>query len=236
VHHSCPPPRVIPLHRSPDGTSDGSMAFNDTPRTDAVTQGCRDFIRSLTYEAILACTVYGPPMLFMIGPTSIVTNHPLVLIALNSLLGFGMSWTIHCMGHRLLIATAGAAKDPSLETAASPGEAVVGAIGLDDGDPGRGRCVVRNCRKAILWRGCGDERAAFLAWACTVFPSRLSEQTVERPVLSSPHTHGSDRRRHQQILPRPTLLLSLGTHTSSGAVHLESPSDRSGFSWFNAIR
>ena len=102
MHHSCPPPRVIPLHRSPDGTSDGSMAFNDTPRTDAVTQGCRDFIRSLTYEAILACTVYGPPMLFMIGPTSIVTNHPLVLIALNSLLGFGMSWTIHCMGHRLL--------------------------------------------------------------------------------------------------------------------------------------
>jgi hypothetical protein len=79
------------------------MAFNNTPRTDAVTQGCRDFIRSLTYDAILACTVYGPPMLFMIGPAAIVANQPLVLIALNSLLGFGMSWTIHCMGHRLLM-------------------------------------------------------------------------------------------------------------------------------------
>ena len=80
------------------------MAFNNTPRANAVTQGCRDFIRSLTYEAILACTIYGPPMLFMIGPPAIVTNHPLVLIVLNSLLGFGMSWTIHSMGHRLLMA------------------------------------------------------------------------------------------------------------------------------------
>ena len=80
------------------------MAFNNTPRANAVTQGCRDFIRSLTYEAILACTIYGPPMLFMIGPAAIVTNHPLVLIVLNSLLGFGMSWTIHSMGHRLLMA------------------------------------------------------------------------------------------------------------------------------------
>jgi hypothetical protein len=79
------------------------MAFNGTPRTDGFTQGCRDFIRSLTFEAILACTVYGPPMLFMIGPAAIVTHHPLILIALNTLLGFGMSWTIHCMGHRLLM-------------------------------------------------------------------------------------------------------------------------------------
>jgi len=79
------------------------MALNGTPRTDAVTRGCRDFIRSLTYEAILACTVYGPPMLFMIGPAAVVTNHPLGLIALNSLLGFGMSWAIHRMGHRLLM-------------------------------------------------------------------------------------------------------------------------------------
>ena len=46
-------------------------------------------IRSLTFEAILACTVYGPPMLLMIGPAAIVTNHPLVFIALNSLLDSG---------------------------------------------------------------------------------------------------------------------------------------------------
>ena len=79
------------------------MEYNGTPRTDAFTQGCRDFIRSLTYEAILACTVYVPPMLFMIGPAAIVTHHPLILIVLQSLLGFGMSWTIHSMGHRLLM-------------------------------------------------------------------------------------------------------------------------------------
>lgn len=79
------------------------MEYNGTPRTDAFTQGCRDFIRSLTYEAILACSVYVPPMLFMIGPAAIVTNHPLILIVLHSLLGFGMSWTIHSMGHRLLM-------------------------------------------------------------------------------------------------------------------------------------
>jgi len=79
------------------------MEYNGTPRTNAFTQGCRDLIRSLTYEAILACTVYAPPMLFMIGPAAIVTHHPLILIAVQSLLGFGMSWTIHSMGHRLLM-------------------------------------------------------------------------------------------------------------------------------------
>ena len=79
------------------------MEYNGTPRTDAFTQGCRDLIRSLTYEAILACTVYVPPMLFMIGPAAIVTHHPLILIVIQSLLGFGMSWTIHSMGHRLLM-------------------------------------------------------------------------------------------------------------------------------------
>ena len=78
------------------------MEYNGTPRADAFTQGCRDVIRSLTYEAILACTVYAAPMLFMIGPAAIVTNHPLIVILLHSLLGFGMSWTIHRMGHRLL--------------------------------------------------------------------------------------------------------------------------------------
>lgn len=72
------------------------------PPTDAFTQGCRDFIRSLTYEAIMACTVYGPPMLFMMGPAAILANHPWIIIALHSLLGFAVSSTIHCMGHRLL--------------------------------------------------------------------------------------------------------------------------------------
>lgn len=80
------------------------MEYNGTSRTKAFTQGCRDFIRSLTYEAIFACTVYVPPMLFMIGPAAVVANHSLLIIALHSLLGFGMSWTIHRMGHRLLMA------------------------------------------------------------------------------------------------------------------------------------
>jgi len=78
------------------------MEYNGTPPTDAFTQGCRDLIRSLTYESILACTVYVPPMLFMIGPAAVIANHPLVVIILHALLGFGMSWTIHRMGHRLL--------------------------------------------------------------------------------------------------------------------------------------
>jgi hypothetical protein len=80
------------------------MEYNETPRTDMFTQGCRDFIRMFTYEAILACTVYVPPMLFMLGPAAIVAQHPLILIVLHSVLGFGMSWTIHRMGHCLLMA------------------------------------------------------------------------------------------------------------------------------------
>jgi hypothetical protein len=78
--------------------------FNGTPRTDAFTQGCRDIIRSLTYETIVACTVYMPPMLFMIGPAAILANRPSIIIVLHSLLGFAMSWTIHRVGHRLLMA------------------------------------------------------------------------------------------------------------------------------------
>ena len=38
----------------------------------------------------------------MIGPAAIVVNHPLIIIVLHSVLGFGMGWTIHRMGHRLL--------------------------------------------------------------------------------------------------------------------------------------
>jgi hypothetical protein len=80
------------------------MEYNGSPRTDAFTQGCRDFIRSLSYEAILAFTVYAAPMLFMIGPAAIVSNRPLTVLALQSLLGFGGSWMLHRIGHRLLIA------------------------------------------------------------------------------------------------------------------------------------
>ena len=76
--------------------------MNGLPPTDAFTQGCRDFIRSLTYESIMACTVYGPPMLFMMGPSAILANHPLIIIVLHGLLGFAVSSTIHCTGHRLL--------------------------------------------------------------------------------------------------------------------------------------
>lgn len=79
------------------------MEYNGTSRIDAFTQGCRDFIRSLTYEAIFACTVYASPMLFMIGPAAVVANHSLVIVTLHSLFGFGLSWTIHRMGHRLLM-------------------------------------------------------------------------------------------------------------------------------------
>lgn len=102
LYRSCTPHQVISLCVNRNGSPAVSMEFNDAPRTDAFTQGCRDFIRSMTYEAILACTVYGPPMLFMIGPAAVIGNHPLITIVLHSLLGFAISWTIHCMGHRLL--------------------------------------------------------------------------------------------------------------------------------------
>jgi hypothetical protein len=80
------------------------MEYNESPRTDVFTESCRDLVRTFTYEAILACTVYLPPMLFMVGPAAIVTQHPLILVCLHSVLGFGMSWTIHRMGHCLLTA------------------------------------------------------------------------------------------------------------------------------------
>jgi hypothetical protein len=80
------------------------MEDNGSSSTDVFTQSCRDFIRSLTYEAILAFTVYAAPMLFMIGPAAIMDNRSPIIIALQSLIGFGMSGTIHRMGHRLLTA------------------------------------------------------------------------------------------------------------------------------------
>ncbi len=65
---------------------------------------CRDFIRMLSYEDILSCTVYVPPMLFMVGPASIAAQSPWINLVLNALVGFGLSWALHRMGHRLLMA------------------------------------------------------------------------------------------------------------------------------------
>lgn len=92
----------LDLAALPQTINTAGMNYNGTPPTDVFTQGCRDLIRSLTYESILACTVYLPPMLFMIGPAAVIANHPMIVIVLHSLLGFGMSWTVHRMGHRLL--------------------------------------------------------------------------------------------------------------------------------------
>ena len=67
-------------------------------------RSCRDFIRMLSYEDILSCTVYVPPLLFMVGPASIAAQSPLINLVLNALVGFGLSWALHRMGHRLLMA------------------------------------------------------------------------------------------------------------------------------------
>ena len=77
---------------------------SDTPRPDSFTQHCRDLVRTCTYEDILGCTIYAAPMLFMIGPAAIVGNHPFIAMVVQSLLGFLLSWTVHRIGHRLLIA------------------------------------------------------------------------------------------------------------------------------------
>ena len=77
---------------------------SDTPRPDSFTQHCRDLVRTCTYEDILGCTIYAAPMLFMIGPASIVGNHPFIAMVVQSLLGFLLSWMAHRIGHRLLIA------------------------------------------------------------------------------------------------------------------------------------
>ena len=75
-----------------------------TPRPDALTQSCRDLVRTFTYEDILGCTIYATPMLFMIGPASIVAGDPLISVIVQSLIGFALSWTVHRTGHRLLTA------------------------------------------------------------------------------------------------------------------------------------
>lgn len=75
---------------------------HQSTRTDGFTQQCRDVIRMLSYEDILACTAYVPPLLFMAGPAAIVAKAPMINCALNAILGCAVSWMFHRMGHRLL--------------------------------------------------------------------------------------------------------------------------------------
>lgn len=75
---------------------------HDTSKPTTAIQWCRDLISKLSYEDILSCTVYLPPMLFMVGPASIVSNTPLINLILNAFVGFAISWSLHCVGHRLL--------------------------------------------------------------------------------------------------------------------------------------
>jgi hypothetical protein len=78
------------------------MTSNSPSRTDPFTQGCRDFLRTFTYEDILAWTIYGGPLLFMIGPAAILAHDPIISVALHSLVGFPLAWLLHRVGHRLL--------------------------------------------------------------------------------------------------------------------------------------
>ena len=73
-----------------------------TPKYSALTRWCSGLIQMLSYEDILSMTVYLPPMLFMVGPASIVANNPLITLVLNAIVGFAFSWVLHRVGHRLL--------------------------------------------------------------------------------------------------------------------------------------
>ena len=77
---------------------------HDTPKQTTLTQCCSDLIRMLSYEDILSWTNYLPPMVFMAGPAAILANNPLINLALNAIVGFAISRTLHRMGHRLLMA------------------------------------------------------------------------------------------------------------------------------------
>lgn len=74
-----------------------------TQRSATFTQCVRDLIGMLSYENILSCTVYLPPMLFMVGPAAIAPDNPVINIVLNAILGFALSWAVHRTGHRLLM-------------------------------------------------------------------------------------------------------------------------------------
>jgi hypothetical protein len=73
-----------------------------TRKHSALTQWCSGLIQMLSYEDILSITVYLPPMLFMVGPASIVSNNPWITTVLNAIVGFALSWMLHRVGHRLL--------------------------------------------------------------------------------------------------------------------------------------
>jgi len=77
-------------------------SLHATPKPSALTQWCRGLIKMLSYEDILSVTVYLPPMLFMVGPASIVLNNPWITLVLNAIAGFAFSWVLHRVGHRLL--------------------------------------------------------------------------------------------------------------------------------------
>lgn len=79
------------------------MEYNGTPRPDSFTQGCRDVLRTFTYEDIMAWTIYAAPLSFMIGPAATVAHDPVMTMVLHSLVGFSLSWMLHRMGHRLLV-------------------------------------------------------------------------------------------------------------------------------------
>ena len=75
---------------------------SDTPRPDSFTQSCRDLVRTLTYEDILGCTLYAAPMVFMIGPASIIGQTSFIAMVIQSLVGFVLSWMVHRLGHRFV--------------------------------------------------------------------------------------------------------------------------------------
>jgi hypothetical protein len=72
------------------------------PKHSALTQWCRDLIQMMSYEDILSITVYLPPMLFMAGPATILTNNSWITLVLNAIVGFAFSWMLHQVGHRFL--------------------------------------------------------------------------------------------------------------------------------------
>jgi len=78
------------------------MEYNGTPRTDVFTQSCRNFVRTFTYEDILAWTIYAAPLVFMIGPAAILVHDPMMSMVLQSLVGFSLGRMLHRTGHRLL--------------------------------------------------------------------------------------------------------------------------------------
>ncbi len=79
------------------------MEYEAPSRTDSFTQGCRDFVRTFTYEDVLAWTVYAAPLLFMIGPAAMAAHDPVLSILLQSLVGISISRMLHRIGHRLLV-------------------------------------------------------------------------------------------------------------------------------------